>query len=445
MSVLTSNNIDWREEHRSLKEKIKYAFASALFTNITLTVSDGQNIEMFRGHSVFLMMASPVFERMLEGGFKESSFHIYIDDVNTDVFRSFLEFIYFDAVELKSFYEACELYKLGHKYLVVPLQEYCLSYIRQNLNVGTACTGYELADIYDLMDIKRACRQIMLSNTSEVMSHPAFLCVKERTIHSLLEEANLNISEITLFKYVEAWIKAEMNRRGMSNADEEAMKRMIGETIIPKFHFFDMTLKEFTDGPCKSGLLTVEQRLAVFENMASENASPLPEGFTKQRRKRKNTLVESYARDGTVIELACFIKPIVDFMKHRYIYFTSNSNITIKALKFSTREATVESDVGRTYQEKLGVKLWEVSKDCESITDIRSDVEYSSGLVVELSSPVRVVTGRRYTLVMWTEGGDYKSFPLDRVTLTDNGVQLLFMQDPSSPPILPLLAIYYSK
>ncbi|XP_014248178.1 TD and POZ domain-containing protein 1-like [Cimex lectularius] len=247
-----SPHADWREEHRLLVEKIQYIYLSGVLSNIVLTVKNGTMSKDFKAHSLFLAMASPVLEKIIgKQQAKHSKKTIEVLGVNPQVFESFLDYIYLERVNWQSFEQACELFKLADKYRIVHLKQLCEKYIRENVNGNTACMAYEFAKTHDLIDLIESCKSVMQEKTSEVITNSFFPKIQLTTLLMILEQNMLNISEITLFKSIEFWIKEELERRGLTESQDSTEKQELYNEIMPKLCFLSMTSQEFSEGPAE--------------------------------------------------------------------------------------------------------------------------------------------------------------------------------------------------
>ncbi|XP_014241566.1 kelch-like protein 30 [Cimex lectularius] len=289
------SNSDWRDSNKSLSEKIKHIFQTFLYTDVVLVVCNGTEKKEFKVHELILRLASNVFDVALNGPFKESSTKtIEIHQIDPEIFNLFLEFIYFDKVLLTSVEQSIELYNVAHRYMTLPLKEFCLDYIRTSLDTSTACLGIEFAEFFIIEDLKLDCLEIIQERTECVVSNQNFLNATKETVITILSQDSLNIREIELFKAIEKWIRNMVSREG------EQIKQDLCNTVVTKIRFLNMTPQEFTEGPVISGLLKDNQWPPILAHLASDEC-PLafPEGFDRNYRcqfDHSNSNLSEYGR-----------------------------------------------------------------------------------------------------------------------------------------------------
>lgn len=86
-------------------------------------------------------------------------------------------YIYTDHVDFASCSHACEVYLAATKYMLPFLEQYCIKYLRENVNASSACELFELATFHDnsdIKDLKDVCIKVMyiiLINRHLLFSH----------------------------------------------------------------------------------------------------------------------------------------------------------------------------------------------------------------------------------------------------------------------------------
>jgi speckle-type POZ protein len=111
----------------------------------------------FKVHKNILAAASPVFDRMFSSPMTEAQTNeANIDEIEPEVFKHLLRFIYGRKLpeNLADVAVALELFKAAHYYEIERLQEICCANIRDNINVENAVDVYELAHVYDLIELE---------------------------------------------------------------------------------------------------------------------------------------------------------------------------------------------------------------------------------------------------------------------------------------------------
>lgn len=99
---------------------------------------DNETAEIVPGHKLLFTLASPVFEEMLNGSFKEAAKNseIRITDTDPRDFKNFRYIIYNNDASLLSTLpveDIIQVYILSDKYMATSLAKYCLDYLTQTL------------------------------------------------------------------------------------------------------------------------------------------------------------------------------------------------------------------------------------------------------------------------------------------------------------------------
>ena len=101
--MATEEGSSWQET-KTLPERIEHMFYTKLHSDVTFMVGadlEDEEEQEVLAHKFILLSASPVFEAMFSGSFKEASAEkIKIPDLFPDIFEEMLRFIYTDEVDV---------------------------------------------------------------------------------------------------------------------------------------------------------------------------------------------------------------------------------------------------------------------------------------------------------------------------------------------------------
>ncbi|TVU42607.1 hypothetical protein EJB05_09025, partial [Eragrostis curvula] len=163
--------------------------------------------EIFEAHKVMLAMRSPVFKAQLCGPLSERGKEpIIIEDMQPDVFRAFLYFVYTDSMkghdELEGDYnsENCEmihhLLVAADRYDVARLKLICQRILCKNLDVKNVATTLALAHQHHCDRLKDACIEFMscFNTMDDVVATQGYLDLA-KTSPSILEDAMARIGK----------------------------------------------------------------------------------------------------------------------------------------------------------------------------------------------------------------------------------------------------------
>ncbi|TVU42496.1 hypothetical protein EJB05_08905, partial [Eragrostis curvula] len=164
--------------------------------------------EIFAAHKVVLAMRSPVFKAQLCGPLSETGKQpIVIEDMQPDVFRALLYFIYTDSMEGHGDLEEncgrknCQmihhLLVAADRYDVGRLKLLCESILCKNLDVKNVATTLALADQHQCDSLKDACIEFMscLSTMDDLVATQGYQDLT-KTSPSILADAKERIAKL---------------------------------------------------------------------------------------------------------------------------------------------------------------------------------------------------------------------------------------------------------
>lgn len=278
---------DWQTTKQKVAQRGQYLLETGQWSDCKFIVGQEPHQQTLEGHKVFLAMSSPVFEAMFYGGMAEKNDPIPIKDVQPEAFKALLEYIYTDRVDLGSFELACELCYCAKKYMLPFLVEECTKFLWSDLSPKKACRAYEFAKLFEEPVLMEKCLQIICSRTHEVLSESSWEEVEQGTIHTVLDQEDLQISsETELFSAVERWAKAECVRKLLDATYAKSLKSVIGNALT-KIRFLTLTPQEFAECPGRSKLLTQQEAFAILMNISSsESKVDMPEEFSLNTQSR---------------------------------------------------------------------------------------------------------------------------------------------------------------
>jgi len=123
-----------------------------------------------RAHKCILVARSPVFAAMFRAGMSEEATRcIIIDDIEVNVMRALLEFIYSDTIDPKLLESYAELLLIAAaKYQIMGLVTICESYLCIHITNETALTLLKLADdVPECEKLKKNCLQFISQHPQE--------------------------------------------------------------------------------------------------------------------------------------------------------------------------------------------------------------------------------------------------------------------------------------
>lgn len=197
--------------------------------------------EKISAHQRTLADASPVFEKMFFGVM--ASTKIEIPDIDYEVFKQLLEFLYFQELQIQSLENAWALVYAGSKYIIDSLLSQCVSFIQDNMTLGYLLLSYEYSEHYNQEELNKFCWREIICYTKGI-----FMCdyhIKPETWCKLLDEKYLNIFEKELIKQASLWAVEECKFRSIKPSKENIWKVLYDCDIVNRLHFYSVSPVEY--------------------------------------------------------------------------------------------------------------------------------------------------------------------------------------------------------
>jgi BTB/POZ domain-containing protein 1/2 len=152
---------------------------------------------------------------------------------------------------------------LGKKYIIPSLNEKCVNFLLENLNPENVLDVLEQTTRFDEKKLEQQCWKIIEFKTGKVVASDSFNNISQTTLDKLLKRDILRIPEVELFQAVLKWIDFQCSRKYLEPTGENR-RSIIGKAIYD-FRFFSMSQAEFVKHVSKSGLLTSDELVPIYE------------------------------------------------------------------------------------------------------------------------------------------------------------------------------------
>jgi len=131
-------------------------------------------------HRAILSARSDYFRRMFDTEMQEAASGVVdVKDVDADIFRRLLRFIYGGVLSQPSKETAAPLLAAAQKYGLEPLKESCAHAIADEVTVENACEILLLADAHACPNLKKKCVETIKKNLKESKKQDAWKEVKK--------------------------------------------------------------------------------------------------------------------------------------------------------------------------------------------------------------------------------------------------------------------------
>ncbi|XP_063706515.1 BTB/POZ domain-containing protein 2-like [Culicoides brevitarsis] len=304
------------------------------------TMKKDGNERFVYAHKLLMAVASPVFERMFFGGFKESSptsagsktndamTTVEIQDIEPEVFQTVLRYVYTGDWEYHSIKELFQIFAVANKYEMIDLENASEQIIAENVNIENACQIHDFGITYDKEYMKANSMKYIQQYTSVVLKSPFFLTSLYETVLAILDQDHLNVEEeVEIFRGLQQYVfRNELTRDFYKEKKNGETGKDLLRKAVSRIRYLAMPMEDFANGPLISDLLTPDEKITLTHLMASRTPKlKLPQGFSDSKIDRG------------------YISKIIEILKYRleampdkeYYCCYKHTNVTITELIFT--------------------------------------------------------------------------------------------------------------
>ncbi|RIA94268.1 hypothetical protein C1645_818255 [Glomus cerebriforme] len=228
------------------------------YYDITIEVGNDPYVKIFRAHMVILNYRSPYLRRILSTNKKKNDgtlTNIKLPNILPEIFQIVLRYIYGGRLPLEE-YDISDIIKIMLTANELNLQElipYLESFLIEN---KTNCMEQNFNLIYQtcfendsFLELQKYCTDLISKEPNKIFNSPNFPSIPEKLLISLIQNDNLEISEIQVWEHVLKWGLAQnpelsLDPSNYSNDDFNALKNTL-QNCIPFIKFTKFTSKEF--------------------------------------------------------------------------------------------------------------------------------------------------------------------------------------------------------
>ncbi|GFU28143.1 TD and POZ domain-containing protein 4 [Nephila pilipes] len=169
----------------SLKKVLANLYEEGILSDVNLRTGN----ENFPVHKNILSVRSPVFRAMFGNEMREkTSKDLDLPDIDADILRRLLLFLYTDTVKNLDWESALDLYRAADHYEVLDLREKCSTLLKAKLSESNVCNVLSLANMYHDQNLKRTVQNFIIFDLSiEFISSEEWRNFKEINAELALE------------------------------------------------------------------------------------------------------------------------------------------------------------------------------------------------------------------------------------------------------------------
>ncbi len=244
-----------------------------LLCDVTIHVEDST----YSCHRNVLATSCAYFQVMFTSQFKERDLSdITLEEIDTSAFNIILDFFYKGEIDIDTT-SVCHIFKAAHILNCEDIQEYCKQFMLTHIRSETCLEYKQLADSYDLADIKRTVENYILKHFCKVYkTHHFPLLPLEDVCKFLSNDALRCHHEIEVFRAARDWLKNNDEFKG----SEYVIMQHVRFVLMSSHDLQEIWKTKYmlNDEKCRQFLLN------TMEYLADTNAQPVKSGtFAKPR------------------------------------------------------------------------------------------------------------------------------------------------------------------
>ncbi|XP_046340690.2 BTB/POZ domain-containing protein 6-like isoform X2 [Haliotis rufescens] len=229
------------------------------FSDVTFRV--GSEKQMVRAHRYVLVSRSCVFHAMFCGPLAETE-EVTIPDIEPDVFREFLRYVYTDKATIKADTVAGLLYT-SRKYFIDSLYSLCVTFLEKSLSEHSVCQILEQCHGYGELGLEQKALKILTEGGERVIKSQGFVDLCSDCLEKCLKSDSMKAKEEDIFDAVFTWTKARCQDEAVVDTPENR-RRLLGEMRY-EIRFTSMPLEFLVNVVGPSGVLTDDEKVRIMD------------------------------------------------------------------------------------------------------------------------------------------------------------------------------------
>ncbi|XP_054261849.1 kelch repeat and BTB domain-containing protein 3-like isoform X2 [Macrosteles quadrilineatus] len=343
---------------------------------------------------LMLMAHSEVFRLQLEDSGLAEKKDVPVIDIHPDTFKGMLKYVYgYDTTATMAFDEADDLLYVAEKYLMKPLKDSLAARLMTLLNKDNICSLMNNPACYTHLELDSAITKILKFETDQVLASPEFLSMNSDSFLKILEQDELAVPEIELWRAAIKWGK----HRAESEDGQLVRQQLSGLTQQLRPYSLSGDDKLEVIG---SGILDIEEVYNLCHCHSKKETLLTFSQFSNETKPR------TMAKTKTVFDQLEIIMPDKEWdscFTYNFTLTTKSREIELLPLECESWDLTPEDSVDETCKVSCSAIIitdWTNSDVHEPVINLHysKHVKYGEKFEIPL-----VVDGRNITLKPNTE------------------------------------------
>lgn len=149
-----------------MEEDLRDLLRSESLCDVAFKIGDCE----LKAHKCIIASRSPVFMAMMTHDTEENASGIVVmKDIDSNVFKEFLNFLYYGKLEELSSDNVVNLYTVADKYQVDELKIVCQKYMQNNFTVENFCDVLALSLLHSEEELTDAATSYFVDNCAEIV------------------------------------------------------------------------------------------------------------------------------------------------------------------------------------------------------------------------------------------------------------------------------------
>ncbi|XP_053373266.1 BTB/POZ domain-containing protein 6-like [Mercenaria mercenaria] len=273
----------WQTE-RSFEQTNWHMLQDGTLCDVTFLVGNEKKEEV-KAHKFILVSRSPVFYAMFCGSLAESNHTIQVPDIEPEIFRVLLRFIYTEDCTVNEDNNMPLLYS-AKKYETNRLAEKCKDYLNTQLSMDNVCVILQHAHKFDESELGEKCLEFIFENGENVLKSDGFASLPKEVLQKIIESDNLDADELSIYDACKRWaVEQQQQKCKKQECPETELRNELGE-LVYSVRFPTMSFETFAKHVAVEDILTSDEKVCVFQSLAGVDTKTQMYQFHNTKRKR---------------------------------------------------------------------------------------------------------------------------------------------------------------